>query len=289
MQILSCSGTLGTCCSDHGLVIIIDTARKVMGLIQLVVPIILIVWATIELMQLVMNPEEKKGIKKLINKFIAAAIVFFVPVFINFTMGLVSSDFSVKACWDQAKSKAELARQTSKYISPYDDQKTTSILPKPDDYEASKEKNSNSDIDINTSALGVRADGKVYGEDVAAYALKFIGKPYSRCCRWNGELPYVPVSCIGFLEGIYKHFGITIDWTENTDKYMKNPKKYTVVTNAPHHPGDIVVYDGHYAMLTGNGNEIIHAAGKKYGVITSKDYRKCVKRLIGIVRVNGVV
>ena len=282
MQILSCSGTLGTCCSDHGLVIIIDTARKVMGLIQLVVPIILIVWATIELMQLVMNPEEKKGIKKLINKFIAAAIVFFVPVFINFTMGLVSSDFSVKACWDQAKSKAELARQTSKYISPYDDQKTTSILPKPDEY----------DLGVPQASTGTTggADTTVSGTPteraVVAYAKQFIGKPYKLGGKWDGSPNYTPTDCVGFVRGVYKHFGI--DVPSNDDSKLLNKKYFLDVTNAPHHPGDIVMYHGHWAMMTGNGNEIVHAMSRKLGIRTSKDYRKSSKPLWKIFRSTAV-
>ena len=286
MQILSCSGALGTCCTDHGLVLIIDIVRKVMSLMQIAVPIILVIWATVELIQLVMNPEEKNGVKKLINKFIAAAVVFLLPVFINITMGLIGDNFSITSCWNQAKSKAELARQTSKYINPNGDEKTTSILPKPDDYDLGVK---TSTSNISTGNLGIREDGKVYGADVAAYALKFVGQPFKWGGRWNGELPYTPTTCIGFIEGVYKHFGIKVDWTEDTSKYLKNPKKYTVVTNSEKHPGDIVVYDGHYAMLTGNGNEMVHAMGVKYGIRTSKNYRKCVKRLLGVVRVNGVM
>ena len=284
MQILSCSGTLGTCCSDYGLVLIIDTARKVMEIIQMVVPIILIVWGTLELMKLVMNPDEKKGVKKLFNKFIAAAIVFFIPVFVNATMNLLSTDFTVGACWEQAKSKAEIARQSSpKYINPYEnEQKTTSILPKPDDYESgSKKSSSNTNVEP-------WAGGTVTGEQVVAYAKQFIGQGYRLGCHWDGEIPYSPASCIGFVYGVYKHFGFKLDCTENTDKYLKNPQKYTVVTNAPHRPGDIVIYESHYAMLTGNGNEIIHSTSGSNGPKYSKNYKKSSQKLLGIVRVNGV-
>ena len=283
MQILSCSEALGTCCGDYGLVLIIDTARRVMGIIQLAVPIMLIIWATLQLLKLVMNPDEKNGVKKLINKFIAAAIVFFIPVFINATMSLLGSDLTIKACWDQAKAKAEISRQSSAtYKNPYEgEQKTTPILPKPEDYDSGTKQNS-------SSSTSTWSGGTVTGEDVVAYAKQFVNKGYKKGCGWNGEPPGEPTSCIGFIVGVYKHFGFKLDCTNDPNKYLKNSKKYTVVTNAPHRPGDIVLYEGHYAMLTGNGDQIIHSTSGSNGVKYSKSYKKSSQKLLGIVRVNGV-
>jgi len=287
-MILSCSGTLGTCCTDGGIVVLVDMTKRVFDIIQIVIPILLIIWATWGFVQLVMDPEAKNGTKKIINRFIAAIVVFLLPAFVNFTLGLMPETFSLGACWKQSKNKAEVARQNSTYKNPNgNDAKTTPIYPNPDNYEASTPSTSSSAAA--SSNLGIRTDGTVHGEDVAAYALKFVGGGFKWGGRWNGELPYKPTTCIGFIEGIYLHFGIKVDWTEDTRKYLNNPAKYTVVTNAPKRPGDIVVYKGHYAMLTGRGNEMVHAAGVKYGVITSKDYHKCVKKLLGVVRVNGVV
>ena len=48
------------------------------------------------------------------------------------------------------------------------------------------------------------------------------------------------------------------------------------------------MYEGHWAMMTGNGNEIIHAMSPKLGIRTSKDYRKSSKPLWKIFRVNAV-
>ena len=284
-MILSCSGSLGTCCTDGGLVVLIDMTRSVLNIIQIVVPILLTVWAAWGFLQMTINPDTKNGLKKIFNKFVAAMIVFLIPAFVNFTLGLMPETFSLNACWKQAKNKAELARQESKYINPYKDQKTTPIYANPDNYDPSTPSSKYS----KDGDLGVRVDGRVYGEDVAAYALRFVGEKFKWGGRWNGELPYQPTTCIGFVEGVYKHFGIKVDYTENTNRYLKNPLKYEVVTDKPKRPGDIVVYDGHYAMLTGNGNEMVHAAGVKYGIVTSKNYKKCVKKLLGVVRVRGVV
>ena len=79
----SCSTTLGTCCNDAAIVSLVEIIRRIMNIIQLVVPILLIVYASIELTKMVLNPDEKNGLKKVTNKFFAAAIVFFVPMIIN--------------------------------------------------------------------------------------------------------------------------------------------------------------------------------------------------------------
>ena len=285
MQILSCSEALGTCCGDNGLVLIIDTVRRVMSLIQLVVPILLIVWATFEFMKLVMDPAAKNGMKKLTNKFVAAAIVFFVPIFVNATMALMSDDFNVKACWDIAKNKAEISRQSSaKYINPYEkENENKPVYSDPSGYESGNQKNSSSSTGGSTWT-----GGTVTGEDIIAYASKFQHKGYKKGCGWNGEPPGEPTSCIGLVVGVYKHFGIKVDCTNDPNKYLKNPSKYTVVTNAPHRPGDIVIYTGHYAMLTGNGDQIIHSTSGSNGTHYSNSYKKSSQKLLGIVRVNGV-
>ena len=78
-QILDCSEALGTCCTDYGLLTILDVSRKVLDLIQLIAPIILMVALAIQFTQLLVNPDDKKKTKSLLNKFIAALLCFFVP------------------------------------------------------------------------------------------------------------------------------------------------------------------------------------------------------------------
>lgn len=142
-QILSsCSGDLGNCCTNPGIVVILDTLRKIFNLIQLIVPILLIVFATIKFSQLVMDPDRKNGLKEVKNSFLAAAIVFFIPVLMDVVLNLIPNTFNVSACWDQAKVLAESARtQNFKYV-PYDEahknKETTSIVQSPDGYEPSE-------------------------------------------------------------------------------------------------------------------------------------------------------
>ena len=79
-QILSCSGDLGNCCSDLGIVVTLNLFQNIMNLIQVLVPIILMVCASLEFIKLSIDPNRKGGISRIRNMFIAAAVVFFVPM-----------------------------------------------------------------------------------------------------------------------------------------------------------------------------------------------------------------
>ena len=126
-QILDCSD-VGSCCSDYALANVLDVTRRIVELIQIIVPIILIVFATIQLAQLVMNPDEKDGIKKITNKFIAAAVVFLIPVLFNMSLGILPEDYSIRSCWDQAKVMREISRETKQQYAPFDDSRKVSKI-----------------------------------------------------------------------------------------------------------------------------------------------------------------
>ncbi len=278
MQILNCVSELGTCCSDFGLAATLNIVRNILTMIQIVVPIILIVMSTVSLTKMVINPEEKNGMKKIYNQYLAAVFVFMLPVIINAMLNMMPNDFSLSACWDQAKDNAELLRLDSIEYKEIDSDKKLNKL-----YDSGYERG----VPTITPGEGssVSAPGTASQQDLVNYARQFVGYPYKLGGQWNGNLPYTPTDCAGFVDGIYKHFGYNISVNP---KLLKETDKYTIVTNEPHQPGDIVYYDGHFAMMTGNGNEIIHAASRKLGIIISKDYRKSSKALKAIVRVNAV-
>ena len=82
-QILNCSEALGTCCTDYGLLNILDILRQILDLIQLIVPILLMTGLAIQFTQLLINPDDDKKKKSLLNKFVAALLCFFVPFFLH--------------------------------------------------------------------------------------------------------------------------------------------------------------------------------------------------------------
>lgn len=282
-QILECNDTLGTCCNDYGLVMTLDAFRKALNLIQIIVPIILIVLSCIELIALIGNPEEKKGLKKLINKYIAAVVVFAVPILVNVVLGIMPETFSVSACWEQAKISAEVVRtQKNTYIKA-DDETSSPILTNPGDYEKGNKRKTPTGI----GSLTGSGQGSATGKSIVQYAKSFVGQRYVWGGTWNGEQPYTGTDCSGFVQGVFRHHGIKL--TRTTYTQWADKGTYTLVNSGSIKAGDLVMYDGHVGILTGNGNEIVHAKGTRWGIVTDPDYKKCSSHaILGIMRINGV-
>lgn len=276
-QILDCSNDLGNCCSDYGLANILDILRKILELLQIIVPILLIVMATVQFTKLVASPDAKDGVKSLINKFMAAGICFFIPTFVNIVLtvipssGVVSKTFQVSACWQKAKKSNALIKSTAfKYVS-YDGLDTT--------------KNSNISSSKRNKNKSSSAKGTEKGRAIVSYAESFVGNKYLYGGNWNGEKPYSPTDCSGFVQGVFKHNGIT-GLPRATSSYYINSSMFTRVDPSNIQAGDLVLYNSHIAILTGNGEEIVHAAGTKWGVIKQSTYKyQAVK---AILRVKGV-
>ena len=278
-QILDCNATLGTCCSDPGLVSILDIVRNFLALFQVFVPIILIVGATIGFVKLAANPEVKNGTKNIINQFLAAIVCFFIPVVVSFVMGLIPETFELSACWDQAASANELARSSDHVYVEIDGKKETTKLIDPSKYEGN--------IASASSSTG-SGNGSATGKAIVEYAKSFVGKQYVWGGTWNGELPYTGTDCSGFVQGVFRHFGINL--TRTTYTQWGDTASYTLVSPGSEiKAGDLVNYWDHVAILTGNGNEIVHAKGRKYCIVVDPDYRSASSHAIkGIMRIKGV-
>lgn len=116
------------------------------------------------------------------------------------------------------------------------------------------------------------------GSAVAKYALQFVGNPYV----WGGTSLTNGADCSGFVMRIYEKFGYSLPHSSAAQAgYGKR-----VSLNALQ-PGDLVFYKhgssiGHVAMYIGGGR-IVHAAGKKWGIITGNvNYHQpyCARRLL---------
>ena len=101
-------------CGDVSLASLLSIVKRIMLIIQIVVPILLILSTVIGITKLMADPENKKNTKSIINKFIAAAIVFFIPVFINVTMSIVGASSNFSSCWTDAE---ELTSPSVSYMS----------------------------------------------------------------------------------------------------------------------------------------------------------------------------
>ena len=123
-------------CSSPALGAALSAFQKILTLIQIIVPILLIIGASIGIFQMVQNPDRKNGTKSIINKFIAAAIVFFIPVFVNAVMGLVGDSFTVSACWNSANNPGS----STSYVDPYNQGDKSGFIVDPKEYEKGKPK-----------------------------------------------------------------------------------------------------------------------------------------------------
>lgn len=90
-------------CNDLNAVVAI--VSFILGIIQWVVPIILIVLGTFDLVKAVTAGKEddiKKGQQTLIKRVIAAIIVFLVPLLVSILMGMIGNT-EWKNCWKNHK------------------------------------------------------------------------------------------------------------------------------------------------------------------------------------------
>ena len=274
-QILdACSRELGNCCSDYGTVAVLDVTRKIFDLFQIFIPILLLVMATINFIALVVNPDAKNGKKKIINQFLAAVIVFFIPTLVNAVINMTPDTFQINACWQTAKVNAEIQKSLEVEYKPKDKDEDyyAKILINPNDYESGNK------------IGGSSGAGSATGKAIVDYALSFVGKRYVLGGSWNGELPYTPTDCSGFVRGVFKHHDIHL--TRTTRTQWADKSSYTLVGASEIKAGDVVMYDGHVALLTGNGNEIVHAANSRRGIVKDKTYK--YRPIKGIMRIKGV-
>lgn len=89
---------------------ILNVVKLILTIIQWVIPIVLILMGTIDLVKAVTQGKEddiKKGQKTLITRAIAAVLIFLVPIIVSVIMGLIGSN-EWKECWKDAEPEVNL-------------------------------------------------------------------------------------------------------------------------------------------------------------------------------------
>lgn len=144
-------------CNEPSLGPILQVIRNIITVIQILVPIILIVMSTINLIKMMSNPDDKKMVKKILNSVLAAILVFIVPVFIDATMNLLGENFTISSCWS---SMIEPDNTVPKYIDPYSNNRNPVVVPGSkyqtgDEREEDSSASANNDTSSNISNIGV--------------------------------------------------------------------------------------------------------------------------------------
>lgn len=88
------------------------------------------------------------------------------------------------------------------------------------------------------------------GAAVVAYAEQFIGNPYV----YGGNSLTNGIDCSGFTQQIFAHFGYSLPRTSDAQA-----SSGVGISYSESRAGDIIVYPGHVAILTGDGG-IVHAS-----------------------------
>ena len=136
IEVLSCSRELANCCNNGELSGLLSIFRNIIELIQIVVPILLIIFAAIQFTKQVASPPEKNGMKQIINSFLAATVVFFIPVIMDIILGMLPESFSIATCWMESKAYTESSNIfETEYKKPEQTRPKSKILPNANDFE----------------------------------------------------------------------------------------------------------------------------------------------------------
>ena len=138
-------------CSDAALSATLKITKNIISFIGMIVPIILLTMAVINLVRLIMNPDEKKNISKIKNSFVAAIVVFMVPVGVNVVMQMLDENFTVSSCWNSAGDYSGPHR----YIKLSDQRKKSNIFTDPSAYQGGVQKEDDTTSTVEGSAQKV--------------------------------------------------------------------------------------------------------------------------------------
>ena len=125
---------------------------------------------------------------------------------------------------------------------------------------------------IQAAAAVSTGDGSL-GQQVADFALQFVGNPYV----YGGTSLTNGADCSGFTLAVYSNFGVSLPHSAAAQN--KKGTNVGSIDNAV--PGDLVYYSGHVGIYIGNG-QIVHAGNSRTGIIVSNaNY----DRILGVRRI----
>ena len=130
---------------------------------------------------MIKNPEENSATKKIINQFLAAAIIFFIPVIVNVVMGMLGEKTTFSNCWNSIPNNIDIS---TIYI-PIGNNKRKPVLQSSSGYEPGEKKNMNKEIEEFFDATVGEKIAR-FGAQLAGYATGNVSKGGP---HWPGWYP----------------------------------------------------------------------------------------------------
>ena len=151
-------------CNNPALANLFMIARKFITILQILVPIIAIVFLAVNVVKSVKDPEDKKNFGRYKNWLLALVMVFAVPVIVDTVMNLLGENYSISACWNYAEQVQSMGQNSS--YNDGNDKDKESILVDPGKYDdGSSNKNNGGNTSSNTGSNNSNTtnvgDGKV--------------------------------------------------------------------------------------------------------------------------------
>ena len=241
-----------TGCSDYAIASSLTLLYNIFKIICVIVPIILILFASIDMTKLVFNPDPKKGItiNGIFKKVIATIIIFIVPNLINIIVNFYSigtnsnANYSIAACFNNSKTSAK-AIEKAVYKEGAGTEKGTGLSGMYGDLSALKKYQSNN------GSSGAASEG---AQKLISIAEKEIGNSESNkgYLKYNNYFHASPSDAwcamfvswcaneAGYIEsGIipkYASCSVGVEWFRNKNAFHTEGSGYTP------QPGDIVFF-----------------------------------------------
>ena len=243
-----------TACNDSGLLHAFFIIKNVINLIKVLIPVVLIIMGMIDMFKAVISSDEKE-MKVAQNHFIkrtmAAVVIFFIPIIINFSFSTFTElELEYADCLTAAtQENIELLKAEEEKAREAEKQKRM------EKNKEKEEKNNNSTNDTNnndnTSDNEPISGADKLRQQVITEAIKYSiapSHPYvwggtKLCDNWQTQSG-CGVDCSGFVQAIYKKFHFNIPRNSSAQSVYSGGQKIEDFGNNYSNlkPGDLVFY-----------------------------------------------